>query len=167
MNINIEPSVAVVVAKRRHSRRVDHGESSSGGLFPEGAVATVYIEQIGCAKSADVKIQTPIIVYIGKNSTLTPRSVFSGRRSNDSQPRFLGHILKFPIAEITEKPRLAALAHHEKVRPSVAVVVSNCHASSHLTIGKLLVAFSPHFRIVVTIVGHDARNSRRHYGEQR
>ena len=69
---NVDPSVAVIVAKRRFHTAVNQGQAALRRLLLEGAIMLIYLEEIGGAHATYIKIEIPVVVDIDKNRALVP-----------------------------------------------------------------------------------------------
>ena len=123
LDVHVEPSVTVVVAKRRHHRCVCyHGQTTGRGFFLEGAVTLVEVEQIGGIVPADIDVQQPVIVHVNERRPLLPDS---RRLALVFHPGLRRHLFEFPVAEIAKQPATLRLADHKYVRPAVVIIVAD------------------------------------------
>ena len=162
-NINIEPSVAIVVAEGGHAARILHIQSISVGHFLEGPVALVDVEQVWGVEPAHIDVQQPVVVDVNERRPLLPDA---GGLAFVAHARLLGDVFEMVIAQITEQPAALGLAHDEDVRPAVAVVVPDGHPRADRAVFKLMVKLPPHLRVGIVVRGHHAGLLGRQFGEQ-
>jgi len=90
-DVDIEPAVAVVVAKRRHDGRILHVEPVGVGHLLERPVPLVDIEQIRGVVPADIDIQPAIVVHVDKRNSMLPDA---GLGALVADPRLFRHIFE-------------------------------------------------------------------------
>ena len=152
-NIDIEPAVAVVVAKGRHDGRIHQIQPVGVGHLLERPVPLVDIEEIRGVPPADINVQEPVVIHVGKGHPVLPDA---GRRALVSNAGLLRHILELEIAEIVEQPAALGLAHDEDVRQAVVVIIPDGHPGPDRSLLEFLMEIGEHPGIVVIVRGQYA-----------
>jgi len=155
LDVDIEPTVAVVVAERTGATGVGEGEPAGCTFLAKRPIALVDEEEIGRAEAGDVEVEPAVVVDVGEAGPLLPErcGFHPGRTRHESGAK--RDVLEAPIPEIAKEARLLGLADDEEVGPAVIVVVADGDAGADRSEGKLLVALPPHRGIGVSVLGDD------------
>src|SRR5258707_15290500 len=106
--VSVEPPVEIIIGKRHHHARAGEIQSECLGLFLEGAIPLIDVEQVRCVKNTNMKIEITIVVEVHKGRAGAPSA-------SSAHAGFGGHVLETPTAQVAIEAIAAIVVVQENV----------------------------------------------------